>query len=192
MSHSPQALAGNVGRPAWSFSRLTPFRAVAIDGVAVIVGPIRKERFAKVKRRGRAGATAILPFRFRGQTIGPLIDLPNLLDERLAIVPGNRFHWQAVVAPEAARIIAHHDLPLLLGDGMNAHVKAFAQGGLVWHFIRLPVDFVLRASHHEGAGRNPREFHAEEIGEGGRRSIRLCLRGTAMPRTESVASQKRR
>ena len=63
---------------------MTPFLAVAIDEIAVVIRLVRGNGFAKMEGRCRPGTTGKFPFRFGGQAIRFLVFFPQLLDKLLA------------------------------------------------------------------------------------------------------------
>ena len=86
----------------------------------------------------RCSCTArIFPLGFGWQTIRLIVFRTQFLDELLAIIPGNLFHGKVLFALETTGIVAHHGLPLFLGDKRNAHVIAFGQCDLVLGFVSL-------------------------------------------------------
>src|ERR1022692_3748362 len=84
---TPGVRRESAGRRA--FPSILAYLAVAIDVIASVIRLIAGNRFPKMERRRRSCTTGIFPLRFRGKPTWFLVPLPQLLDERLAVVPRN-------------------------------------------------------------------------------------------------------
>src|SRR5579884_3333605 len=98
---------------------IDPLFALAVGGVAVVVGLVRRDRLPEVERGGRARPAGVFPLGLRGQAEPLARLLTQLLEEPLAVVPRHILHGEGV-ALEAAGVAAHGGLPLGLGDLMDA------------------------------------------------------------------------
>src|SRR4051812_35513265 len=125
-------------------------------------------------RRGCAGPASVFPLGLGRQSIGLFLLVAQLLDEVLAIVPGDAVHGEVLFAREHARILAHERFPLLLRDQGGAEIESLRQGDLVRVLVAVALLLPLRAPHHEAPRRDPDELHADAAADApGRISLRL-------------------
>ena len=91
-----------------------------------------------------------------------------------------------------AWVVAHHGLPVFLGDGMDAYPQAFREFHGMLGFVSPSLFFCFWASHEESPGRDAGKAHADAIGPVGayrldavrQQFTQACFQGRPLRRVE--------
>ena len=142
-------------RPEGAYGSSLPTKEVSLAG---------KKLKANVERRLRPGTAGVFPLRFSRKAIMPVLFFPHIPDEILAVLPGHAIDRKVVLLPfEAARVVSHDRLPLLLRDKMNPKVRTLGQRDHVRGFVAHPVRLIFRTTHRECPRRYPDEIYAQAV-----------------------------